>query len=301
MVVNMITPRKVSLVVLIVFLAGCAAGGPGTGEKGYVHNYQLDEGMEISFETVADMVMEMDMPQMPIEGPIEATMSTVMKFEVEEVTEEKVKGALVIEDFDIEGMGGMLDQAGAGAALDQVKGTRIPVSMDKRGKSDIPELPEGLEEMDFVGGLGGSGFSGGLSSYFIPWPAGPVQPGFSWADTMSMNQAMTGVDVDVLMVTEYTYLGLQGEEGVEDSPLFHKVHSVMSMTMGVGADVEDANMIISGSSSGETDLYFSTEDGILDKAVGDMRISMLMEMIMPTMEMTIPMETSFASVIRRLP
>ncbi len=47
--------------------------------------------------------------------------------------------------------------------------------------------------------------------------------------------------LDVLMVTEYTYLGLQGEEGVEDSPLFHKVHSVMSMTMGVGADVEEDN------------------------------------------------------------
>lgn len=295
MVNNMITPRKVSLVVLIVFLAGCAAGGTGTGEKGYVHNYQLDEGMEISFEMVADMVMEMDMPQMPIEGPFEVTMSTLMKFEVEEVTEEKVKGALVIEDFDIEGMGGLL--GGAGAAIDQVKGMRIPVSMDDRGKSDMPELPEGLGEIDFGGAMG---FSGGLSSYFIPWPAGPVQPGFSWTDTLSMNQAMTGVDVNVLMVTEYTYLGLQGEEGVEDSPLFHKVHSVMSMTMGMGADVEDANMIISGSSSGETDLYFSTEDGILDIMVGDARMSMLMEMIAP-MEMSVPMEMSIASVIKRLP
>lgn len=292
---NMITPRKVSLALLTLFLATCAGGGAGRGEKGYVHHYQLDEGMEISFETVADMVIEMDVPEMPIEGPLEATMSSVMNFEVEEVTEEKVKGALVIEDFDMEGMGGMMAQAGA--AFDQIKGMRIPVSMDERGKSDIPELPEELGQMDIGGGMG---FSGGLSSFFIPWPAGPVQSGFSWIDTTSMSQAMSGVDLDVQMVTEHTYLGLQGEEGVEDSPLFHKVHSVMSMTMGVGADVEEASIIISGSSSGETDLYFGTEDGILVKAVGDMQMSMLMEMIVP-MEMTIPMDMAFTSVIKRLP
>ena len=100
MPLKMTFQRRVSLPVLFLFLVGCAGGGAGTGESGYVHDYQLDEGMEISFETVAEMVMEMDVPGLPFEGPIEAATSIVMKFEVEEITEEKVKGALVIEDFD---------------------------------------------------------------------------------------------------------------------------------------------------------------------------------------------------------
>lgn len=294
MPLNTITPRRVSLPVLFLILAACA-GGAGTGERGYVHDYQLDEGMEINFETTADMVMEMDTSQLPIEGPFEATTSSVMKFEVDEITGEKVKGALVIEDFDIEGMAGLLGQAGVN--FDQLKGTRIPVSMDERGKSDIPDLPEELGQMDIGGG---TGLSGGLSTFFIPWPAGPVKPGYSWTDTTSMSQSMSGMDVDMMMVTDYTYLGLLGEEGVEDSPVYHKVHSVMSMTMGMGADIENASMVVSGSSSGETDLYFSTEDGILDKAVGNMSISMLIEMVMP-MEMSMPMDMRFASVIKRLP
>jgi len=286
----------VSLAAVTLVTAGCAAGGAGIRtpvEEGHLHNYQLDEGMEIRFESVGEMSIEMDVPEMPIEQPIDMTFTSITCFEVEEMSEEGIKGVLVIEDMSLEGMGGMFP--GAGFPLDQMKGMRIPVSMSERGKS---EMQLSLEGMNLGGGM--MNLPGGLSSYFIPWPEEPVRAGSTWTDTMTTDQNLGGVSVSFQMITEYTYLGLQGEEGVEDAPLAHKVHAAMSMTMGADTDVEEADMFISGTASGETDFYFDTNDGLLNLSRATMQMSMLMEMISP-MEMTIPMAMNMIYTGKRLP
>ncbi len=104
-----ISLHMVSLAAVTLVTAGCAAGGAGIRtpvEEGHVHNYQLDEGMEIRFESVGEMSIEMDVPEMPIEQPIDMTFTSITCFEVEEMSEEGIKGVLVIEDMSLEGMTG---------------------------------------------------------------------------------------------------------------------------------------------------------------------------------------------------
>ena len=281
------------LLLITLMAAGCAAGGTGAPETtpaGHSHFYQLDTGDEVNFSNESDISMEMDVPELPIPQPIEMSLSMTHRLVVEEVRDGMITGELVNENFSMSGMGEMLSQMGLG----ELGNMKMPVRMTARGKS---EMDFSIEEAGMGGGM--MNMPGGLNSFFVPWPDHPVPIGTSWTDSISIEQAQMEMDITGTMITEFTYLGLEPVEGAEDAISAHKVHAVLSGTMAGGVDQAEANMMMSGTWSGETDYWFDQKDGLLILSTSSMRTSMLIEMFAP-MEMIIPMDMQMKATIRRV-
>ncbi len=280
------------LIASTLVMAGCAAGAgaPETTPAGHVHLYQLEKGDEVTFSNETDISMEMDVPELPIPQPIEMSLSMTHRLTVEEVRDGLITGELVNENVSMSGMGEMLNQMGLG----QLGNMKIPVRMTARGKS---EMDLSFEEAGAGGGM--MNMPGGLNSFFVPWPDHPVPVGTSWTDSISIEQAQMEMDITGTVITEYTYLGLEPVGGTEDAVPAHKVHAVLSGTMAAGVDQAEADMMMSGTWSGETDYWFDQKDGLLILSTLSMRTSMLIEMFAP-MEMIIPMDLQMKATIKRV-
>ncbi len=150
------------------------------------------------------MLMEMDVPELPIPQPMEMSISMTQRLVVEDVRDGLITGELVNEDFSLSGMGDMLSQMGVG----ELGNMKMPVKMTSRGHS---EMSISTEQTGLGGGM--MNMPGGLNSFFVPWPDYPVPIGSSWIDSVAIEQDQLGMDIKGTMITEYTYLGLDMLEG----------------------------------------------------------------------------------------
>jgi hypothetical protein len=282
------------LFLITIITVGCAASGAGAPDtaRGHVHIYKLEPGDVVGFTNETDMLMEMDIPDLPIPQPMEMSLSMVQRLEVEDVEDGVITGELVNEDFSLSGMGDMLGQMGVG----DLGNMRLPVKMTERGHSEMSISAE-------MAGRGGGmvNMPGGLNSFFVPWPDYPVEVGSSWIDSVAIDSdqmSQMGLDMTGTMITEFTYLGLEMVEGSDDAPMSHKVHAVLSGSMSGSMDQAQGSMMMSGTWSGETDYWFDRDDGLLLSSLASLRTSMLIEMIAP-MDMVIPMDMQMKATIRR--
>lgn len=296
MLINMRTMRGVILLAGSLVIAACAAGSarsPEISETGFLHHYALEPGDVFRFESEATTAVEIDMPEMPIEQPMEITIPSTIRFEVDEKSGGKVTGKMVIEKFSLEGLGGIMGMMGDMPGMD-IEGKEIAVSMDERGKVETRMDLEGM-------GLGGGIVSipGDLGGFFIPWPEHGLEPGESWSDTTKYEQNIQGMDISMQFINTYTYLGLKMEEGVEDAPMAHAVHGTLKTMLGLSGEQEGMGISMSGSGTGEGDYFFGSSDGILLSATITMQQSMLME-IFGAMDMSMPMDVRSTTVSRRI-
>jgi len=134
---------------IAIVLVGCAAGGAGAPETtvaGHSHLYQLARGDEVGFTNQTDIIMEMDVPELPIPQPMEMSISMIQRLVVEDVKDGLITGELVNEDFSLSGMGEMLSEMGIG----DLENMRMPVKMTDRGHS---ELSISTEQSGLSGGM----------------------------------------------------------------------------------------------------------------------------------------------------
>ena|GEM_PF-2718133 len=286
--------------VMVVTVAGCSSKSVDRrSEGGYLHSYALSPGDTIRFESESTIGMSVDMPQLPFEGPIEMKVPMTVRFEVDDFMEGEYHGALVIEDFRLEGMEGMFGMMGGMSEIQEIVGKRMPVAMKESGKSEM--------SMEFPGiGMGGgmTNMPGGLSNYFIPWPGTPLRPGATWSDSTSLSNDREGMKTQFRTVSDFTYLGLKAvEEGEEDSEPAHAVHGVTGMIVegsGTSQQMGSLEFVMSGTATVEADYFFNPVDGILDISRSTMKMSMVIDMY-GMMEMSMPMYMEGSFISRRIP
>jgi hypothetical protein len=296
-------PLRFPTLAALVALAGCAAGagsagsaGGGVTTAGYLHQYGLEVGQKLLFETEATGQIEMDSP---MAMQIGMTFGSTLSFEPTMVGLEGSAGKLVLEDIwletDMPEMAGMIGSQ----EFDQVRGKEQHLKLGPTGKPDRGDTS--MEANMVGGGLGSLLDLPTMATYiFIPWPEYPIEPGATWADTTEVEMDQEGMNIGAETFDTFTYLG---EQSLEVDGQARTVHAVKkkseTVTAGAG-DMMEMLMSMTGTGTSEGTLYFDTMEGLLLLGKTVETVSMVMDMSGAT-SMSMTMQTSTETTIRRKP
>ncbi len=282
--------RSLFLPALTVLLTACAGSGAArTTETGYLHAYDLETGLVLRYETITSTSMTMNNPLTGGEA-IEMSMPIVNRIEITGREGEDFIGTMTIEEFSMEGLGGMF--AAAGEAIDFTD-MAFDFTLGTDGRSQMDFSLPGLEV------TGGMTTSQGLGQYFIPWPSYPIEVGATWTDTTSQEAEIGGTGgMAQENISRYTYRGLLESETGEP-PARVVQATVEGSLVGGGSDQEmGIDMTMSGTWTGETTYRFDPRTGLLESAEGSVEVEMFMEIASMGVSMPMMMTTSFSA--RRL-
>jgi len=275
----------------LFLLIACAAPAAERGEPGYQHEYDLESGLVLRYETVTSMSMTMDNPMTGSE-PFEMSMPITFRIEITGREGDSYTGVMGIDDFAMEGLESML--GAMGESLD-LRDMEFAFTLDSDGHSTMNFPLPGLEM------TGGMATSQGLAQYFIPWPAHPIEAGATWVDSTTQDAesgADSPFDMTMSLVNHYTYRGLlDDEEGV---PPAHVVHAEVSGSLAGGGTAEemDIEVALDGSWTGETTYRFDPRSGLLESSTGTVTMDMYMEIV--SMGVSMPMMSTMTVTCRRL-
>jgi len=283
------------LPLLLLLAAGCAAGGAGGGtggSAGYVHEYAATGDEGVRFELVSEAAISMEQP-MPMDMGMIATAGLTVSVGAGTTTREVT---LAVDEFATELTGALAEQAGLfssemfGDLLD-LKGKVETLELDARGG-----IATGTDLLTMNVGPSMASLASYAQLMFIPWPEGPIVPGHAWTDTVRIS-ADQEISLEMLTINHYEYLGLQDVEIDDRLVTLHAVSRDGETAMTGGAEVEgfSTDMVVTGTGRGT--LYFSPDGGLVKQATND--DIMAMTMAIGAMEMT--MDTTYRTVIRRLP
>ncbi len=104
----------------------------------------------------------------------------------------------------------------------------------------------------------------------------------------------------MLQVYRYEYLGMISSEIDGETIEGHAVRKVTETVVNGGAEMEGMSLDMTATGRGSGTLYFGQRRGMLLHASSEDELSMEMTMVGP-ITMTIPMEMSYTTVVRRLP
>ena len=291
---------KILLIMGVIISTGCAArvGTDNQEEEGYFHHYSLSSAESIRFANTANIIMTVDMAGMGMMDPINLSIPMTVSVELEEQSDGGYKGSLIIEEYNIEGMEGIFGMIGGGDIPDMIAmtGKRIPVTMDRSGKSET--------SMETLVGIGGivTNMLGELGRYFIPWPSTSLVPGSSWSDSVFVKSEEAESSENLTSISDYQYLGLTTVEEGGESSAVHAVHADVRSSMEQWKPIDAmgfTEMTMSATGKMEADLFFNPIDGILENAHSSTQISIVMNMFGP-MEISMSIEMTGTIVTKRI-
>lgn len=134
----------------------------------------------------------------------------------------------------------------------EIYGKPVEITMSKRGEVQNVDVPDSLP--DIAARLD---FGTTYKNFFPVLPAGEVETGDTWSDTLNTKSNQNGLDITVQRINDYTAKGMEQKDGKDAV----RIEYVSNMKIEGTGNQQGADISLSGSGTGNGTFWFQPDPG----------------------------------------